>query len=84
MAMPLHVMPLDSGQTGTTMEIFERLVYISLVWLEFYCIAIYDYSSSHLYIIFMRQMLWNIHLTRMKKIKSNHAFSSQRKGESFS
>ena len=52
MAMPLHVMPLDSGQTGTTMEIFERLVYISLVWLEFYCIEMYDSSSSHLYMIF--------------------------------
>ena len=46
-------------------------MYISCVWLEFYCIPIDDSPSSHLYIWFvMCQMLYNIHLTRPNKIKS--------------
>ena len=47
-------------------------MYISCVWLDFYCMAVNDTPTSHLYIwyFFVCQMLCNTHCTRPNKIKS--------------
>ena len=68
-------MPLDSGQTCTTMEIgFYLLVYISWVWLELYCLALNNSPSSHLYIWFLCAKYCVIYIL-LDRIKSNQMMS---------